>query len=98
MTGKSKEVSPEVIKAATERYPGYPAPLAISKYMMDQLSEDQEMAPLQAGLGWGGVHLERIGQMVQKLADAMYHQRKKSITLKIECEDLPRPGTTFGLR
>jgi hypothetical protein len=97
MTGESKQVSPEVIRAAMERYPGYPVTLAVSKYMMDELHEGQLIGPLLPGSRWGGVHLERVGEMIQKLADAMYHQRKKSIDIKIECEDFPDDWDHIGL-
>jgi hypothetical protein len=89
MADKSERVSSEDIKAAVERYPGIPMPLAVSKYKLDQMVEGQPLGRLQAGMGWGGVHLERVGETVQKLAQTMYEQKKKSITLKIECEDFP---------
>lgn len=83
------EVSQEEIRAAAERYPGMPITLAVSKYMLDKAFEQEPMPPLNKGLGWGGVHLERVGQLVQKLADAMYHQGKKAIAITIQATDFP---------
>lgn len=83
------EVSREAIKAAMERYPGLPAPLAVSKYMLDQVAESGPVGQLRPGLMWGGVHLERVGANVQLLAEAMYHQSKKAITITLTATDFP---------
>lgn len=40
------EVSEEEIRAAMERYPGIPIPLAVSKYMLGQATEQAAMPPL----------------------------------------------------
>jgi len=82
------EVSQEEIRAATERYPGIPVPLAVAKYMADRQLENEPIS-LKPGLGWGGIHLERVGQLVQKMADAMYEQGKKGMTISIEAIDFP---------
>jgi len=83
------ELSPEEIKTATERYPGMPVPLAISRYLLDRQWADKPMGPLCPGLGWGGVHLETVGMLVQKLANAMYQQGKKALVITIEATDFP---------
>lgn len=83
------EVSQLELKMAVQRYPGLPLPLALSKYKLDQLAESSPTGPLHPGLAWGGLHLERVGAMVQKLAEAMYHQGRKSITVKIQSTDFP---------
>ena len=83
------EVSQEEVKAAMERYPDLPAPLAVSRYMLDQIAESGPVGKLQPGLVWGGVHLERVGANVQLLADAMYQQSKKAITITITATDFP---------
>ncbi len=85
----AREVSQEEIKKAQERYPGLPLPLAISRYILDKLSEGDLTRPLTVGSAWGGQHLERVGFIAQKLAEAVYHQGKKSITIKMEAEDFP---------
>jgi len=89
MSMEGHEVTQEEIKAAMERYPGIPFPLAVSKYKLDQVFEKEPVPPLQAGYGWGGVHLERVGILVQKLADAMYHQGKKGMAIIIQATDFP---------
>ena len=83
------EVSQEEVKAAMERYPDLPAPLAVSRYMLDQIAESGPVGELRSGIMWGGVHLERIGATVQTLADAMYQQSKKAITITITATDFP---------
>lgn len=83
------EVSQEDINAAVARYPGVPIPLAITKYMVDQHMERQETPPLNVGVSWGGIHLESVGILVQKLANAMYEQRKRGITITIQATDFP---------
>lgn len=85
----SRELDSEEIKQAMERYPGMPLPLAVTGFMLDREMETGELGKLAAGMAWGGVHLERVGQMVQKMAEAMYHQQKKSITITIEAQDFP---------
>jgi hypothetical protein len=94
---ESKEVTQEEIKAAMERYPGLPVPLAVSKFMLDEQFDQAELSELHAGLYWGGLHLERVGAIAQKLADAMYHQLKKSITIKLEATDYPESWDHIGL-
>jgi len=88
--GEPEQVSPEDIQAAKERYPGLPYPLALAKYMLDKLLFGTGVIELRPGTSWGGIHLETIGQLVQKLADAMYHQAKKEITIIIRADDFPR--------
>jgi len=83
------EVSPEEVKAAIKRYPGIPITLAISRYMLDKQLENEPIWPLHHGLGWGGVHLDAVGELVQKLANAMYEQRKKALIITIEATDFP---------
>lgn len=83
------EVSQEEIKAAMERYPGMPVTLAVTRYMLDKQMEDSPTEELRAGTGWGGIHLETVGMLVQKLANAMYEQGKKAITLSISAQDFP---------
>lgn len=89
MTDESKEVTQDVMFAASERYPGIPLPLAISRYMLDLKMEESDFGQLTPGICWGGIHLERVGPVVQKVADAMYHQMKKSITITLEATDYP---------
>ena len=84
----SREVTPEEMRIAAERYPGLPLTLAVTRYMIDKVM-DIPIGPLNAGLGWGGVHLETAGRLVQKLANAMYKQGKKGLTITIESEDFP---------
>ncbi|MBA7558651.1 hypothetical protein ES708_00255 [subsurface metagenome] len=83
------EVSQAEIKAAMRRYPGIPITLAISKYMLDKMIESCPVGELRPGLMWGGLHLERVGENVQLLAEAMYQQSKKSITITLTATDFP---------
>jgi len=83
------EVSPGEVKAAMERYPGIPATLAVAKYKLDQYMESSPVEELKPGMGWGGVHLETVGKLIQKLVNALYEQGKKGITITIEAEDFP---------
>jgi len=89
------EVSQEEIRAAMERYPGLPAPLAVTRYMLDQMMESGPVGELLPGLMWGGVHLERVGGNVQLLAEAMYEQRKKAITITLTATDFPESWDHF---
>ena len=91
------EVSQEEIRAAMERYPGIPAPLAVSKYMLDKVAESSPVGKLRPGLMWGGVHLERVGANVQLLAEAMYEQRKKAIAIILTATDFPESWDHFEL-
>lgn len=86
---KEQQFSQEDVEEAMKRYPGYPTPLAMAKYMMDKILFGTGIPALQAGLGWGGVHLERVGQLVQMLAEAVYHQYRESITIKLTATDYP---------
>lgn len=89
MPKQSEEVSSEEIAAAMERYPGIPFPLAVTKYRLDQQMEGNIRWHLAPGSAWGGVHLERIGFIVQQMAEAVYHQSRKSITVKLTATDFP---------
>ena len=91
------EVSQVEIKAAMERYPGLPVTLAVTKYMLDKMVESSPVGELRPGLIWGGVHLERIGENVQLLAEAMYEQRKKAITITLTATDFPETWDHFEL-
>ena len=85
----NREVTQEEMAAGMARYPGFPIPVAVTRYIYDQFNEGFTLFNLHKGTGWGGIHLERVGAMVQQIADAMYHQCKKSINIKIECENYP---------
>jgi len=91
------EVSQEEIKAAMRRYPGMPITLAISKYMLDKMIESSPVGEFRPGLMWGGVHLERVGENVQLLAEAMYEQRKKAMTITLTATDFPESWDHFEL-
>ena len=80
-------ISPELIRLAAERYPGYPLPLAIAKLLND-LWNLRTVRPVK-GLMWGGVHEENIPDIVAKLVRSMYEGPRpiRSITIKIEAED-----------
>jgi len=91
------EVSQAEIKAAMRRYPGMPITLAISKYMLDKMIESSPVGELRSGLMWGGVHLERVGENVQLLAEAMYQQSKKAITITLTATDFPESWDHFEL-
>ena len=93
----AKTITPDAIKAAMERYPGIPLPLATTRYLLDQALEKHPIGVLVAGQYWGGVHLERVGQMAQRLAQAMYGQRKKSITVRFSAEDFPETWDHIGI-
>jgi hypothetical protein len=97
MPEKSGNVSPEDIEAAQQRYPDLPAPLSVARYLLDKEMENPGRFPLQKGSAWGGVHLERVGVMVQKLAEAVYHQYKKSITIKLTATDYPETYDHWGI-
>jgi len=83
------EVSQEEIKAAAARYPGMPITLAVTKYMLDKMIQSSPIGEFRPGLMWGGVHLERVGENVQLLAEAMYQQSKKAITITLTATDFP---------
>lgn len=83
------QVSPETIQKAAERYPGLPVGLAISRYILDEKAIEAVAEGLRAGSSWGGLHLETVGQMVQRLADRLYEERKRSVTLRITAEGWP---------
>lgn len=97
MSDPMRNVSPEDVAAAAKRYPGMPGPLAIARYMLDREMESPGKLPLQPGASWGGVHLERVGVMVQKLAQAVYGQRKKAITVRLVSEDYPYDYDHWGI-
>jgi hypothetical protein len=97
MAEESKEISREEVAAAMERYPGLPAPLAVSRYMIDQMHENAPIGQLTAGSAWGGVHLEQVGQLVQRLAEAVYHQRKEAVTIRLVSEDYPWDYDHWGI-
>jgi hypothetical protein len=89
IANEKQEITQTDINEAIERYPGIPFPLALAKLMMDRALFGGGEPPLHAGSLWGGIHLETVGQLIQKLAEAMYHQTKKSITIEIRSEDFP---------
>ena len=91
------EVSQDKIQAAMERYPGMPVTLAVARYMLDQVAESGPVGELRPGLMWGGVHLERVGANVQLLAEAMYQQSKKAITITLTATDFPESWDHFEL-
>lgn len=91
------EVSPGEIRAAMERYPGMPATLALAKYMLDKMVESSPVGELRPGRMWGGVHLERVGANVQLLAEAMYEQGKKALTITLTATDFPETWDHFEL-
>jgi hypothetical protein len=82
-------VTKEEIAAAIKRYPELPLEAALTRYITDQLHEKVATNNLMKGAGWGGVHLERVGALVQQLTDVMYQLRKQSITIKIDSEGYP---------
>jgi hypothetical protein len=89
MADASKPLSQKEIAAAIEQYPGMPLPMAIARYMLDKRWQGQQLSQLRKGMGWGGIHLETIGLLVQKIAEAVYHLNKKSVTIRLEATNFP---------
>lgn len=85
-----QKVPPETIQKAAQRYPDLPIGLAITRYLLDERTLDTASSEgLRAGMTWGRLHLETVGQMVQRLADRLYEERKHSVTLRVTAEDWP---------
>jgi hypothetical protein len=97
MSEPMREVSPEDVAAAAKRYPGMPGPLAIARYMMDEMAEGNLAHPLRPGMAWGGLHGERLGFMFEKLAESVYNHRQKAITVKLVAQDYPFDYDHWGL-
>lgn len=95
--GDPINISKEDVEAAIKAYPGWPTPLAITKYMLDKSFLGEKMGQLHAGTAWGGLHLERIGLMVQKVAQALYDQLTESVTIKISAEQFPESWDHISL-
>ncbi len=93
----TKTLTPDKIRAAMESYPDIPLSLAITRYMLDQELEKNPVSSLVPGLYWGGIHLERVGVMAQRLVQAMYEQRKKSIAVRFSAEDFPETWDHIGI-
>jgi hypothetical protein len=89
MSEPMRDISPEDLAAAAKRYPGMPGPLAVARYMMDDMAEGQLNRPLRPGMAWGSLHTERLGFMFEKMAESVYHHRQKAITVRLVSDSYP---------
>lgn len=89
LANQQSQATDEDVKAATERYPGIPLPLAVAKYMMDKALFGTGIKDIIPGMGWGGIHLETVGRLIEMLVGTMSRLMKKGITITIRAEDYP---------
>jgi hypothetical protein len=83
---KQFEVSAEVINEACAKYPGYPAALAVAKLLIDKMLLSNGIS-LAKGTAWGGVHPEEIPEMMCKIAEQLYIESKRFVTIKMGPEN-----------
>lgn len=86
------QIPEDDIRKAAELYPGIPLPLALARLKL----REGGFLPgrLGAGITWGGLHAEDLGDLLREVLEAMAFEGYKAVTLRFEFEDFEADDLT----